>query len=152
MTKQPAIIIDLDGTLCNIEHRLKFLDRKTYGKDYYKMFWDELPKDSVNLWCKSIIEAYTSKDPKIVVIFLTGRHIDVQEKTTTWLRDNLTLNFFHTLFMRPDHSWDVIEYKRKVFVEQIKQNYDVIFAIDDDIDVIKMWSSLGVSYLYCGEV
>ena len=53
--KPLAVCVDLDGTLCNIDHRLHHV--RGEGKKNWKAFFDNLLDDRPNQWCKDLVTA-----------------------------------------------------------------------------------------------
>jgi len=141
-----AIIIDLDGTLADCNHRLHHLDARGWTE-----FYAGIPKDPVNQWCLEIIKRFT---PQIKIIFLTGRPSEEQimTDTMTWLDKHLPeMNDVVTILARKekDHRPAPI-IKKEIYEEHIKSEYEILFAIDDDPKVIQMWREQGIIALECG--
>lgn len=146
MTKQKAIIVDLDGTLANIDHRLHFVkgDKKDFDK-----FYEAIPNDSVNKWCRKIIYRF---DNDYKIIYVTGRMDSgsVMVPTVDWLTRNGV--YYGNLFMRKngDHRPDST-IKKEIYEKYIKDKYDVLFCIDDRARVVNMWRELGLVCLQCAK-
>lgn len=68
--KPDAIICDLDGTLCNIEHRLHYV--RTEDKKDWKNFFKHLDKDNINEWCATILRSYRSYID-VSIVLCSGR-------------------------------------------------------------------------------
>jgi 2-hydroxy-3-keto-5-methylthiopentenyl-1-phosphate phosphatase len=87
--KKEAIIVDIDGTLANCDHRRHFVDG-THGKQDWKSFYDGMETDTVNKWCKFIIDscvddfAYMEK----YVLLVSGRPEKYRKITLNWLEKN----------------------------------------------------------------
>ncbi len=57
--------------------------------------------------------------------------------------NNISKSF--TLFMRAENeSRKSIVLKKEIYDNYIKGKYDIIFAIDDDVEVCKMWNNEGI--------
>jgi len=150
--KQRAIIVDIDGTLSNADHRKHYIEG---DKKDWKGFLspEELRKDTVNKWCADLVKlVWQDTEADICVILLTGRmgRSEVTSVTKDWLRDNHI--DYDILLMRPDQDYrsDTIV-KKEIFEQQIKDKYDVLFAVDDRKSVAGMWRSIGVVCLHCAE-
>lgn len=141
MTKEKAIIVDLDSTLYNIDHRLKYIleDPKNWEK-----FYGEIPKDRLNKWCQALVLGYAAQDYAIII--LTGRTVSSMDDTRKRLADDGIP--VHTLFMRHmnDHSPDY-HYKRET-VDTIIKKFDVRMAIDDRPKIIEMYKEMGIQALH----
>ena len=140
-----AIICDLDGTLCNIEHRISFITND--AKDW-KSFYYNMPNDSVNNWCFNIIDALAKKG--IAILYVTARPEDYKSISIDWLRRNSCP--INGIYMRKskDNRKDFIV-KKEIYEENIKDKYDILFCIDDSARVTEMWRSLGLTCLQCAE-
>lgn len=138
----PAIIVDLDGTLCNIDHRLHFMKGE---KKNWKGFFESLKDDSINSWCQEIIYKFENN---YKIILCSGRPDDHRKATEEWL-EKYGINY-DALYMRkrndfrPDHV-----VKEIIYDFNIEPQYDIMFAIDDRQSIIDMWRSKGITALQC---
>ncbi len=141
--KPKAIICDLDGTLCNVDHRLHWV--RGEGKKNWPMFMADIPKDSVNEWCAEILS--TAIDP---IVYCSGRGEEVRQATEDWLEEHSIMP--GQLFMRnkgnnrPDH---VI--KEIILDFEILTRYSINFIIDDRQQVVDMWRRRGFVCLQCAK-
>ena len=138
-----AIIVDLDGTLCDCEHRVHHVQKE--NKDW-KSFNDKMVDDELNIWCAHLIESMNSNGFKI--IFVTGRDENYRPHTEEWLAKH-QINY-HQLYMRPakDIRGDN-EIKKEIYQNSIKDKLDILFVVDDRLSVVKMWRSIGLVCLQC---
>lgn len=140
----PAIICDLDGTLCDVEHRRHFVQRE--GKKDWRRFFlgmvDDPPKEHV----LEILKRF-SRDHDIV--FCSGRPKEYEQLTRDWLHKHLDKEFGNwTLLMREagDHRSDSI-------VKEIILDFDILtywnpkFVLDDRNQVVDMWRARGLECL-----
>lgn len=141
--KPQAVICDLDGTLCNIEHRLHYV--RGPGKKNWKAFFEGLRDDSPNQWCKEILE-----DSIRPVVLCSGRHDTYWQLTTNWL-SSWGINY-HELFMRyrDDFRQDYIA-KEILLDFEILTRYTPYYVIDDRKQVVDMWRKRGYTVLQCAE-
>jgi hydroxymethylpyrimidine pyrophosphatase-like HAD family hydrolase len=144
--KRKGIIIDLDGTLCNVDHRRHHVHGE--NKDW-KSFFAGIDKDPVNEWCRQLV---LSMHKKYRIIFVTGRAEEYRTVSVQWLVKNIG---FHAvglspLFMRKngDFREDFI-IKREIYERKIKPDYDILFCVDDRDSVVKMWREQGLDVLHC---
>lgn len=140
-----AIIVDIDGTLANCEHRRHFLDERPKN---WKGFYAEVGKDEPNWWCINLIDMYGAKDFSVVLV--SGRIAEVKGATLEWLeRWNVQ---YHALFMRNkgDFRDDQIV-KAELYEQFIKPRYNVEFCIDDRSRIVEMWRSKGLVCLQCAK-
>lgn len=125
-----CVIFDMDGTLSCIGDRSPY-DCKNCGID--------LPNWSIITLLKWV--------PANVRIFIfSGRTDDSYKETVDWL-DKYNINF-NGLFMRKfgDNRKDS-EVKKELFDNNIKERYNVLFAVDDRDQVVDLWRSLGITCL-----
>ena len=139
--KDNCIIVDIDGTLANVDHRRGYL-----GKEGgWKKFNESMRLDVPNKWCVEIVN-HMRKKYKIVLV--TGRSRDQWSITIDWLRENGIA--YHDIFFRRcgDYRQDV-EVKAEILNDLIIPNFDVLFVIDDRISVVNMWRRAGLVCLQC---
>jgi hydroxymethylpyrimidine pyrophosphatase-like HAD family hydrolase len=140
MTDTPTVICDLDGTLCNIDHRLHYLKE---NKDW-DTFYDNCDKDKPNLWCVKILESLANSGVNIV--FVSGRRSSTWDKTTKWFHDNLPVKVWlgRELYMRQDGDYrkDCV-IKKEIFDEHLTER-NILFALDDRQQVVDMWRKQGL--------
>ena len=164
----PAIICDLDGTLCNIEHRLHFVrppplidvlgiqdaddlaEKHTKFKKNWNGFFKAMSEDTPHQWCVDILK-HMSKDRTI--IFCSGRPDNYRKETYAWLeKHGLTekLQFDVYLYMRPrgDQRQDNIV-KEIILDFEILPRFKPYLMIDDRQQVVDMWRKRGYTCLQC---
>ena len=142
--KPKAIICDLDGTLCNIDHRLSFVRN---GNKDWKSFFKNIPYDKVNEWCRDIIYRFET-DYKI--IFCSGRGDNERRMTKEWLAEHDIE--YDNLFMRNRQDYRSDTIIKEILLEfEILTRYTPYFIIDDRATVCKMWRNHGLIVLQCAE-
>jgi len=141
--RKNAIIIDLDGTLANCDHRVHHLEGET--KDW-PSFYKGLVDDELNSWCKELMEAMSSKGHELIIV--TGREAKYKDETKVWLeKHGISYKY---LYMRDhdDHRSDSVV-KKDIYINEIEQKYHVVFVLDDRKSVVKMWREIGLTCLQC---
>ena len=143
--KKRAIIVDLDGTLTNCEHRVHHVQNDP--KDW-KSFSEKMIEDDLHQWCHILITSMHKV--KSDVIFLTGRGEKYRPHTEKWLNKH-HINY-DALYMRArgDYREDAVV-KREIYLENISKEYEVLFVLEDRSSVVKMWRELGLTCLQCAE-
>lgn len=142
MHKHNSIIVDLDGTLSDSSHRVRYLEQKPKDWD---SFYIQMSFDHVNHWCLDLIKRYAHDHQ---VLFVTGRPAKYEKETRNWLNQNLY--FPYQLYMRetedkrPDY-----EVKHEIYKIFIEPKFRVVLALDDRQQVVNMWRSLGILTLQC---
>ncbi len=141
--KIKAIIVDLDGTLCDVEHRVHHVNN---GAKNWREFNALMVHDSLNDWCFELIEAMSARGYKI--IFVTGRDEAYRKPSEEWLKKH-TVNYEH-LFMRSaiDMRADS-DVKEEIYLEKIEHFYQVLFVVDDRKSVVERWRKLELVCLQC---
>jgi len=138
-----AIIVDIDGTLADVEHRVHHVRQEPKN---WRAFNQAMELDILNPWCRDLILAM--KNQSTDVLLVTGRDEDYRSKTEQWLKKN-DVPFDH-LWMRQASDYrgdDVI--KNEIYNVEIKPKYQVLFVVDDRQSVVKMWRSIGLVCLQC---
>lgn len=144
-----AIIIDLDGTLCNCEHRRKL---KSTGKIDFGHFLDpeNIAKDPVNDWCRELIKGMFSIG--YTIIFVSGREDTLRNATINWLGENRLLIYPPQIFMREEGDYRKdFEVKKEIYEDHIKFKYEILFIVDDRKQVVDMWRGEGLTVLHCAD-
>lgn len=144
--KRKAIIVDLDGTLCNTDHRQHFMEQKP--KDW-NGFYEAMGEDKPNEWCFELI--FAMREAGVHVIFVTGRPTTYREKTLEWLEEVVVIDGIEDiLWMRPEGDFRKdCEVKKEIFYNCIDKYYDILFVVDDRQQVVDMWRNLGLTCLQC---
>lgn len=140
-----AIIVDIDGTLANCEHRRHLVEAKKWPAFYDAMF-----DDTVNEWCKKLMEAMWEETCVDAVLLVSGRPDSHRSLTEQWLELHTIQH--EALFMRraTDYRKDAIV-KREIYEKEIKPKWDVLFVVDDRTQVVEMWRELGLVCLQCAK-
>lgn len=141
--KPKAIICDLDGTLCNIDHRLHHV--KGPGKKNWKGFFENLKDDKINQWCADIL---MNSDQAIVLC--SGRSDEFKTITQDWLTENFVL--YNDLFMRYRNDYREDSIIKEVILDfEILSRYTPVYSIDDRDRVVAMWRKRGITCLQCAD-
>lgn len=127
-TLPDAIIVDIDGTLA------KMADRSPYE-------WERVGEDELHYHIADLINKYSSFGVKILIV--TGRDGSSQELTKQWLSKHKI--HWDKFFIRPakNREKDTV-IKKRIFEQEIRQKYHVLFVLDDRQQVVDMWRSLGL--------
>ncbi len=131
-----AIIVDLDGTLSHIVDRSPYDGEKCAG-------------DMFDPTVMLLVMMFYDKGYEI--IFLSGRERTPSGdlETRRWLDKHVGDHVKgYSLFMREegDHRKDYI-IKKEIYDENIKENWDVLFSLDDRNQIVDMWRSMGIKCL-----
>lgn len=136
-----TVVIDLDGTLSDLTHRLKFLEQKP--KDWDGFFGNVLGDDE-NYWCAVLMECLAAR---YEIVIVSGRPERTREDTIKWL-DQHSVVYNELVLVRKDGD----RAPDDLLKEQWLQKYgpeNIIFAVDDRQRVVDMWRRNGVICLQC---
>lgn len=143
--KPSAVICDLDGTMCNTDHRKHWVAGE---KKNWAMWNAGIKNDSLNTWCRHITNhAYHSG---LRVILCSGRGNETRSTTVDWLRDNKVI--YDKLLMRSEG-----DYRPDSVIKEILLDFEILtrvtpfYIIDDRKQVVDMWRRRGYVCLQCDE-
>lgn len=131
-----AIICDLDGTLFDCKwRREKFLPN-----------FNEFNKNHIHDKIKQpILEILKSMKDKYEIIFISGRNEDFRKITEEQLSKYIDK---YILFMRQNNDFRGDEIiKKEIYIEKIKDKYNILFVLDDRQKVVNMWRDLNLTCL-----
>lgn len=135
-TKPLAYIVDTDGTVASSEGV-----RGPYDTTKYHL-------DTVRRHVATLV-AGLSVLGAVSIVALSGRDAAYREVTEKWWRE-CGLHF-DAFYMRPegDTRMDAIV-KYELFKERVEPHYNVLAAIDDRPQVIRMWRTIGLDVIDVG--
>lgn len=156
--KVPAIICDLDGTLCNVEHRRHFVRPTDGSKKDWVGFFKGIPDDTVNQWCADILRGLGDR---FQIVYCSGRDDNQRKMTEEWLAKHKLDTFYDPVFetetkaplyMRNRHDSRQDSIVKEVILDfEILTRYIPQFMIDDRKQVVEMWRRRGFTCLQCDE-
>lgn len=135
-------IFDLDGTLVDVNSIRHYVEGKNKNFDLFH-------KESVN--CppnKKVLSLnkYLSMSQDIYIAILTGREEKYRELSEKWLQKNKVS--YHCLLMRQNNDFrSNVTIKNELF-ENFKSNYLPYLAIDDTLELRKIWMKVGFMHVY----
>lgn len=141
--KKKAIIVDIDGTLADVEHRVHHVRQEPKN---WRAFNQAMEKDDLNPWCRDLITAM--KGQNVEVLLVTGRDEDYRAQTESWLSKHEVA--YDHLWMRQASDYrgdDTV--KKEIYQIDILPTYEILFVVDDRQSVVKMWRSIGLVCLQC---
>ncbi len=123
MKRPQAIVIDIDGTIAIRTERKPFE-------------WARLEEDVPNRRLVELLEILSSVGIKMLLV--SGREERLRSGTERWLAAHL--GPFEALFLRPSGDFRKdSQIKYEIFVDQIKDNYEVVAVFDDRQQTVDMW-------------
>lgn len=138
------IVIDIDGTVANNDHRAHHVDNP---KPNWEAFMQPhlVAKDTLVPGAKKAIEHF--QELRYRVVFLTGRHEGLRPTTSAWIQDHLGVEVNDdTLIMRnAGNMLKASEYKREQ-AQALKTEFPMeqFLFIDDDKYSWKSYADIGV--------
>ena len=143
---KPLYIFDIDGTLCNIEHRLHFLQRKDWDG-----FHLACVNDKPNWPVIHIME--TLMNSGIDILLFSGRSEIVRNETIAWLNEYtpwtdfklISAPYLLTMRREKDYTEDHLLKERWLLNMLDVDRQRLIGVFDDRKRVVDMWRSHGVA-------
>ena len=137
---EPAIIVDIDGTLAKMNGRSPY--------DWSRVFEDRLNPNVVSYvqdigYDNETLKAWGFSNTPTTIILMSGRDEVCREETERWLNFH-EIPFDH-LYMRPEGDTrkdDVVKYE--LFNDFVRDRYRVRFVLDDRDQVVAMWRAIGL--------
>lgn len=132
-----VVLCDLDGTLCDISHRLHFIQSspKDYGGFFSTVLGDS-PRVPVIEWLRAL-----HASGEFVIVIVSGRSEAAAKDTLEWLSRN-DVPFDH-IWMRDRYDRSPDTLLKEGFLSAIPEDR-IAFAIDDRQVVVDMWRKHGV--------
>lgn len=136
------VVFDLDGTLCDISHRLHFIQGEEKDWDaFYAACVDDKPKTEIIETMIALCEG----NHRVEV--WTGRSDQVWPQTVQWLNDHVGHGLYkHGLKMRPSSVFTPDHDLKKQWLQEslaLGIAPDLIF--EDRQRVVDMWRSEGIT-------
>jgi len=124
-----AYIFDIDGTLAHISGKRGPFD------------WNKVDRDDLDVILARQVGLHKRNGDTVIIV--SGRDESCRDLTIEWLKF-YGIEFDH-LFMRPknDYRKDSL-IKEEIYVNNIKNKYNVIAVYDDRDQVVKKWRELGI--------
>lgn len=124
-----AVMVDIDGTLAH--HG---------GRDIYDL--SRAHEDTPNRGVVAAVQSAAADG--LAIIYCSGREDLSRDVTASWIARHVGVA--GPLYMRPsdDKRKDSIV-KRELFDEHIRDQFDVLYVLDDRNQVVDMWRELGLT-------
>jgi len=144
--KPKAAVWDLDGTLSDDRARAHFVEVEAGRARDWESYFDAIDQDPPIAASMEILQALRAHGTRI--IFLTGRPEYTRPKTEAWLRAN-GLDDYDRLLMRPEGETRPAGYFKVETVARLREEYELVCAFEDRIDVAGALREAGVPvFLY----
>ena len=144
MSREKWIIVDVDGTLADTEHRVHFLHESPRNwEGWHGAAEDDKPiRATVDL-------VYTLQQCGYYIAIMTGRSNEFRKDTQEWLADHGI--YADCLCMRDvgDRRKDSV-IKKEWFADSYFAD-NIEFVLEDRTRVVEMWRSLGLTVFQVAE-
>jgi len=135
--KPLAVIFDVDGTLANVDPYIHHV--RGSNRDYeafHEASIDALPNIEVVQMLNNAVS------DRHAILIVTSRKEKYRGLTSMWLAKNNIRS--HALFMRADDDGRPDYEAKKDMLDKINILWDVLHAVDDNPNVIKLWEDHGI--------
>lgn len=136
------IVFDLDGTLCDIEHRRSLVTKpRSDWLEFYRACVDDKPKKQVLRVMRALL-----RERNMIQIW-SGRSEIVREATMDWFNRHAPWAMGIKLLMRPDKDYTPDNELKEGWLDSIHENTDlrVELVFDDRQKVVDMWRRRGIT-------
>lgn len=142
---EKLILVDMDGTLSDCEHRRHFVTQKP--KDW-EGFHGHCLEDPPNDMVYQFVQAM-AKQPDYVVCVVSGRPMDMAgAKTEEWLKLH-GVQYRH-LFMRNGMDFREDTVVKQEILDRLPKD-QIAFVLDDRPSVVRMWRANGLQAIACAD-
>jgi FMN phosphatase YigB (HAD superfamily) len=162
LQNRKTVIFDIDGTLADVRHREHFVQGEE--KDF-DSFFAAMDKDLVNYPIADLFYRHIQYEDQIILC--SGRPDTYRDVTQKWLKEELMSYLAKTympeklhcdipnLLMRPSEKlytpdWII----KQEILDGILKHVDksnIMYAVDDRAQVVKMWRDNGITCLQVDE-
>ena len=137
MDRQPAVIVDMDGTLCDVSAVIHLQAEPDGFTAFHEGCAQCPPNPAVVDWCLD----HHRRGRAILIV--TGRDAWTRGLTTQWLSEHLPVPAAG-VYMRGDGDFrSNVDIKREIH-SLLAATYDITAAIDDDPEIVELWQELGI--------
>ena len=142
MTKSKAVVLDIDGVILNSTVIFEEISNlKLKGDKMWNYFHEHCNSSRVTL-IQSTSSFIKELDPSVEVILSTARNEKCRESTEEKLkRENFT---YKALYMRDSKDFRPSPEVKKEHIQEIRQKFDIIAFIDDDLSNCLMAEEEGI--------
>ncbi len=145
-----AIIIDLDGTIANLDHRLHHIQKTPKDYDAFNAAMGEDTPIQDTLWLIDLLITAHYEQEDFVFFICTGRPEDYRNVTKEWLQEHAMRldNIVHEMLMRPSKDFR----KDSIIKDEMRQiiegwGFNIRITLDDRQQVVDMWRGKGITCL-----
>ena len=142
------IICDLDGTLCDISHRLKYVKNKE-GAEHFKKDWKSFfAHIALDEPRREVVDELDKYKNTHNVCFVSGRPDTYRKETEEWLSKYYP--DYNVLLMRRRHDMRPDDDIKEEILNKYFDKSKIDLVIDDRPRVIRMWRKYSLNVLDVG--
>ncbi len=141
VSEQPYAVVDLDGVVADVRHRLRHIERQPKSWD---AFFAAATQDDVLPEGRAVVEQLVESGHEIV--WLTGRPERCRRDTVTWLADHDLPR--GTLFMRREGDHRPARMVKVAVLRRLAARRTVAVVVDDDAAVVRAVRAAGFTVLH----
>lgn len=138
---KPAVIFDIDGTLCDVSPLRYLVARSLKNRNF-----DEFHRRSIDMmpieWVAQ--ESRNIAASNVEIIMVTARQEQYRSLTSYWLAMHDIPS--DELWMRPANDYRPDYEIKKEILRKLEQKYNVLHAYDDNPAIIKLWAEEKIPY------
>lgn len=128
MDSRPVAVIDIDGVVADVRHRLHLIEG---GSRRWEEFFRRAGDDpALEAGVELVRELSADHD----VVWLTGRPERIRGLTATWLDEHGLPP--GRLLMRPDRDFRPARLTKREELRRLRRGREVALVVDDDPDVV----------------
>lgn len=148
------VVCDLDGTLCDITHRLHFVkspedaDGNVDFKKDWKSFFAGIHADEVRKDVRELVRSAVINGHEIILV--SARPDTYRKETIEWLDRNLGIDYSALIMRKATDKRPDTEVKQEIFDTYFKDKYPIEVVIDDRPSVIRMWRANNLNVVDVG--
>ena len=137
MHRQPAVLVDMDGTLCDVSAAVHLQAEPDGFTAFHEACAQCPPHQAVIEWCLD----HHSRGHAILIV--TGRDAWARELTEQWLSEYLPVPI-EGLHMRSDGDFRSNTQIKREIHSWLALTYEIRAAIDDDPEIVELWQKFGI--------
>jgi len=143
--KKPlAVIWDIDQVLCK-SWRPEF--KKQFEMGDFTEFEEGIPSYGTYEWAITLLQLL--RKASVATVFVTARNEKYKYPTMAWLEEKIGLKpDDYTIYMRPEDNTEADRNLKERAVKELTADYNILFAIDDKVEVAKLWADYGLASLH----
>jgi hypothetical protein len=135
-------IVDLDGTLADLTHRLHLVRQP---KPDWDLFYQLAGEDSVNEWCRILINAMRSFGYPVLLV--SARPASITKMTQDWLEKHY-VEYDDLILLRGEKDYTKDDDLKMAWLKEFGKE-KILFVVDDRRRVVDMWRQAGLVCLQC---